>query len=359
MSASNLSIKVGGWQFGSPAVGRDGTIYCTPAGGFNQVLKAYSPYGDDLWHYEFDSYISRPVISTDGTVYIATTQSRADEPTVALFAFTEAGGILWSHSWPLKRSGSSPLCDTLGCVYLVVNHELHKISPSGNVVWTIPVPGHEPTILGEWEDRIYLLAQNGWQSSICAVTLEGRDLWDLKAPFDYAEFQREVRQRLVEKHGQVKADQTIVRINYAPPNFENHAAFTPLGNLISANMDDYLYSISPEGSINWRFQPEKAVCIASAGKTAAVYVTWKWGVYAVTENGELLWKQQHHYTTIPVIGREGQVYVAGMHEASAFDADGNSLWIEPIRGIPGLNPAVTLEGQFCVTTDQGYLHLLG
>ena len=360
LGASHLSIRVGRWQFGSPTIGMNGTLYCTPVGdGLGQALKAYSPSGTELWQHEFDTGILRPATGSNGTVYVATSQGQAQEPDLILYAFTKSGKVLWTRSWPLRRSGSAPICDADGVVYIILNRELHKIGPDGTDVWTVPAPGHEPVLLGCNAGQVYALLPEGWQSSIHAFSLDGQELWSLKAPFDAAEIQREARQRLVEKHGEERARFSVIHIMYAPPNFESRAACTPQGNLVIANVDDHFYSISPDGRINWRFNPEKADCIGANSGMAAAYVTWKWGLYAVTEQGELLWKQQQHFTTVPVVGKDGKVCVAGMHEARAFSPSGDLLWIEPIQGIPGPFPSLTHAGQFCVTTDWGYMHLLG
>lgn len=358
LGASYLSIRVGKWQFGSPSVGRDGTIYCTPTEDiFGQALKAYASDGSELWQHVFDAYIHRPVISSEGTVYVATSQNHVQEPTLTLYAFTEAGDIRWNYSKPLRRSGSAPICDAHGNVYLIINEELHKINAAGDVMWTISVPGHEPFLLGIGSEQIFMLAGDGWEARLQAVSLEGKELWKLKAPLDVVASQKAVRQRLGERYGQERAGQAFVQIDYVPPKFENRAAITSLGNLIIVGMNDCFYSVSPGGYVNWQIDSKKAVIIGPSGKTAGAYVTWNEGLYAIAENGELLWKQRQRYITVPVVGRQGQIYVAGNDEASAFDAEGNLLWVKPIQGIPHIYPVLTQQDQFCVTTNQGYLYL--
>jgi outer membrane protein assembly factor BamB len=359
-SHKSLVFQVGSWQHGSPAVSADGTIYCTPCGyGRDQLLKAYSASGVERWAQTFPEVsLSRPAVGADGTVHLLAREGTAEESSSSLSAIKPDGSL----KWRIERIGYAvispfPVVDAGGSVYAVFGGSLHKVDRDGVVAWTSPAEGFDGGDLAIGLDSLFLMNGSGWQSRIQSFHLDGRLLWEYKAPFDAEEITRKERQRIAKKYGAERVARVL--LHFVPPEFIGPPVVAPDGSVLVANRDGHLYSLNKNGSLNWRVSQQQPTATPEANASAPIaFVTSLGGLKAVTAEGNILWSLDGSFSTLPVVNQDGRIYVAQMHAASAYDVDGSLAWQQSIQGIPGRFPALMPDGAVCITTDWGFVHIL-
>ena len=135
----------------NPSLGKDGTIYVlvsiNPHNNPDTILYAINPDGTEKWTRELGSKrttdYSEPVISADGTIYVAA-GANCDDNKNCLYAFNPDGSIRWCKEFdiPYLAVESSPVIDADGTIYLGLSH-FREVEP----FW-------------EYDDTLYLHAFN-------------------------------------------------------------------------------------------------------------------------------------------------------------------------------------------------------
>lgn len=364
---SVLTLKVGSWQFGSPAVGMDGTIHCTPAGAsFDQILKAYTLEGQELWQRSFlKTSLRRPAVSSNGAVYVAAVSNASGQQRAELYALDKSGVVRWEYIYQppgaaIAETGLFPVCDAAGAVYAVFGRDLYKFSSEGKQLWTLPIRSSIEATLAICNGTLYLLDGNGWASCLRAISLEGEELWSQKAPFDAKSIEQSLRNDYALKHGSEAAKYVAFAINFCPPTFQGIPKAGPNGSVYAVNIDGSLYAFFADGTPQWSLPlslPFDAKLAAGADGT--IYIASTKGLHCVSAEGRQQWLAEGFFKTEPAVGQLGQIYVAEMHGIYAFSSNGSLLWKETISGVPGKFLALTPDDRVCVSTDWGYVYVIG
>lgn len=362
-----LTLTVGSWQFGSPAVGLDGTIYCTPTGAsFDQILKAYTLDGWELWQkYFLKTSLRRPAVSSDGTVYVAAVSTASGPQQAELYALDKFGAVRWEYRYQPPGAGTAetglfPVCDAAGAVYVVFGRNLNKFSSEGEILWALPIQSSSEAVLANYGDTLYLLDGSGWSSCLRAISIEGEELWSQKAPFDAKVIEQGLRDSYALKHGSEAAKYVAFAINFCPPSFQGVPKLGPTGSVYAVNFDGSLYAFFADGTPQWSlplslpFDAKLAV-----GADESIYIASTKGLHCVSAEGKLQWQAEGFFKTEPAVGQRGQIYVAEMQSLHAFDSNGSLLWKQTISGVPGKFLALTPDDRVCVSTDSGCVYVVG
>jgi len=98
-----------------------------------------------------------------------------------------------------------------------------------------------------------------------------------------------------------------------------------------------IYSIAPDGSLNWEYQPDtigrgslNVSCIALGADGTIYFTEWDYystgWLYALNQGGTLKWKKEIPGWGNPSVGADGTVYVGAGDYLYAFDPNGNLKW---------------------------------
>ena len=116
--------------YSSPAIGDDGTIYCTSWSGGN-VYAIYPDNGTIKWQFLTGSRTkANPSIAVDGTIYVSSWDDY-------LYALYPNGTMKWRVNTYLGSS-SNPSIGPDGTIY-VAHYELYAVNPDGTVKWIFPL----------------------------------------------------------------------------------------------------------------------------------------------------------------------------------------------------------------------------
>jgi outer membrane protein assembly factor BamB/subtilisin family serine protease len=147
-----------GYNYGSPAVAADGTIYAKCSDG---NLYAINPDGTEKWHYAAGtSLYNSPVIGSDGTIYITSFDAN-------LHAIDPDGTRKWIYPFGVG-SYATPAIGADGTLYFA-NYlgRFYAVKPDGTDRWAFDVPeavsgsaivGPDGTIyFGSYDRNVYAL----------------------------------------------------------------------------------------------------------------------------------------------------------------------------------------------------------
>ncbi len=129
ITENNLSWSYyvsGGYGCGiyvQPTIDSDGNIYC---GGFDSILRKYSPAGTQLWSFYVSGFVDTAAsLDSSGRVYIVTDDAAATVSTWApglngsnVYCINSNCSQAWSYYWGYFFSWSSPVIDSNGYIYI-------------------------------------------------------------------------------------------------------------------------------------------------------------------------------------------------------------------------------------------------
>lgn len=171
-------FSTGGWVDSSAAIGPDGTVYF---GSWDKKFYAVSPAGQKQWEFETGGpIVSSPAIGTGGRIFFGSHDGKC-------YALNPDGTKAWEHSTG-SQIITSPAIDSDGGVYLSsLDGFLYAFTADGALRWKLRTGGatESSPVLG-LDGTIYL----GVNKRICAISAEGKKLWDKAATAD--EFQQPI-----------------------------------------------------------------------------------------------------------------------------------------------------------------------
>ncbi|HYG36666.1 MAG TPA: PQQ-binding-like beta-propeller repeat protein [Clostridia bacterium] len=132
VSATNSSPATASPTYASPAIGADGTIYI---GADNGVVYAIDPKGVAKWKVQLPQFVeSSAAVSDDGTIYLGCAGRDG-----AFYALRPDGTEKWS--FPSVGVSASPALAADGSIYVggFISNQLYAFSSSGSVLWSFPV----------------------------------------------------------------------------------------------------------------------------------------------------------------------------------------------------------------------------
>ena len=325
------------------AIGADGTIYV----GWNDDPAqtshwyALSPQGGILWTVDVPGLTGwgMPAIGADGTLYFGSRIGSAG----SLVAVDPGGSIRWILDG-LDRISSSPALGPDGTIHVAGGRHVHAVDPRGEIQWTYETPGRNffissPAVASD--GTIYV---GGNDHALHAIDRDGSPRWTFKTG------------DLIRAPPSIGADGTI----YVPSH------------------DGRLYAVDPDGSERWSvvvmrpppgYEGSRASVDSppSIGPDGAIYVLGR-GLFAINPDGSLRWHFHSGtggYRTTPILGADGNVYLASGPAVTALDSQGSLLWDYEPGSAPWddhflASPAIGIDGTIIAAsvseTDGGTIH---
>ena len=332
------------WQLQGVAVDANGVIY---VGSWDGNFYAIRPNGTIKWKLDGilvqGSVPAVPAIGSDGTIYVGSSGSSY------LYAINPDGTVKWqfpvqlysdsSYIFPVVTLGPD------GTIYVGgADKYLYAINPDGTLKWK------------------YRAGSSGISAAVDPST--GAVYFTAHDYYIYA----------FNPDGSLKWKYLLASTPGVP-------AIGPDSIIYVGDVGGYLYAIRPDGTLKWRYGP---VTYSEYGSTysasmlglaidpnGVVYVETDCGwVYAFNPNGTLKWRYSIegspawalNYGTVPVIGRDGIIYVPYYGTAGVYALYPSGAlkwaWHDPIGG-PTSNPVITPNGLLLVSDEYGYLHAIG
>ena len=139
-------------------------------------------------------------------------------------------------------------------------------------------------------------------------------------------------------------------------------AIGPDGTIYFGSLDNYFYSLDPDGHPRWdRFKMKGQVYSSPAiGEDGTIYVGCndQW-LYAINPDGTEKWKfaTGDYIQTSPAIGPDGTIYVGSTDDTFyAFDPDGALKWSFEMEGNVLSSPAIGPDGTIYVGCDSQFFY---
>ena len=296
-----------GYVESAAAIDENGTIYFGTAYGDDNSLFALNPNGTLKWKYRTGNHIqSSPVVGNYGTIYFGSHNRN-------IYAFYPNGTLRWKYETGDEVEESPAISDD-GIIYCDSDdHNLYALYPNGTLNWKHNIGcrvGGGPTI-GD-DGTIYFGGVE--EAAIYAVYPNGTRMWKISLGSN------------VISSPALAEDGTIYIAAYKAPS------------------GAYIYSINPNGSINWRYEVEDEPISASPAidKYGIIYIGgWNGDFYALNPNGTLRWKipTKGEIWSSAAIDENGIIYFGSW--------DTNLYAIEPIENEPPEKPIIEgpLKGQ--------------
>jgi len=336
--------NIGSLVYSSPAVDKDGTIYI---GTNNRYFYAINPDGTEKWHFETGGGISSsPAIAEDDTIYVGSEDGY-------LYAFYSNGTKKWSLAIGDGWVYSSPVIDNNGIIYVasVNGCNICAVYPNGtkkwdyvtdNLVYSSPVLDNNGIVYcGSHDGNMYAIyTGNGtlkWKFDTgdwcggtgATIGDDGIIYFGSVDGFLYALY----------SNGTLKWRLPLgSNVVSSPALAEDGTIYVAAYKIVRGA---YMYSISPEGAINWQYELDIEAMSASPviDKYGIIYIGgWDGVFYAFNPDGTIRWKYQTLDDIFPsaAIGEDGTIYFGSHSETSTAYL----YAIEPYDNNPPEKPSV-------------------
>jgi hypothetical protein len=291
--------------FSGPVIGNEGDLYFGSYYVFGDNFYSYTADGDLIWQYETGNgraVQSGILIDSSNTIYFGSRDS-------CFYALNSDGSFKWKY----KTSASIdqqviPNIDLQGNIYVTNSKgELYSFDPDGNLNWSVLYTNSfvdkSPTFSPDG-NTIYIA---GFDSNFFALNLDGSLKWEYSC-------EQIERGSMVDSYGKIY--------------------FTA---------GQYLYSINPTGSINWKYYLiGSPIAIPTIDKKSYIY-TMAWdttsGPYfpalvCLRYDGTISWKyifdeiQWDHFEQPLICDSEGTIYLGSTfgYNYYAISNEGNLKW---------------------------------
>lgn len=313
----------------SAVLGKDGTIYagCSDfvsiAGGLGTKIFSLLPDGQNIWEFTTSGQLDFMAIGSDGTIFDSNWAA-------TLYALNKCGEEKWKYIEnehpPINMSDAlfpSNLYLSLGSngtVFLTVFNKLLAFNKDGSEKWEFVPDNSDKLIFGSnpavtkkgeiyvlFTDINYLIDQSSVHSTIYAIKPDGSMKWSI-----------------------VLGDKFL-----GGTYFLSHLSIGLNEDLYLASITG-LYSISPDGQINWKFDfpaeininnsASSSIVIAEDGTiylAAGDYYQNPY-LYAINSDGSKKWEFEIGPIRFssPVISSDGLIYMALGAKIYSFNPDG-------------------------------------
>jgi outer membrane protein assembly factor BamB len=288
------TYEIKSFSVSSPAIDNNGTIYI--GSNWEHCLLAINPNGTEKWSATISNTDSSPAIGEDGTIYIGDSSG-------TLNAINPNGTNKWSIDLG-NEIYAAPVIDNNGIIYAAIGSSSDKLCavyPNGTLKWSFqtegpmygaPAVANDGTIyVGSCDGYFYALYPNG--------TLEWKYYCGDTA-YVYGV--------------SISTDGTIY--------------------CCGRNMD--LYAFYPNGTVKWRVyfghpSGESNLCVADDG---TVYIGC-YGLYSISSNGTTNWRFTNAGTVFgaPIVDSKGHIYCASENKHLwVINKNGTLLWDKSITG---------------------------
>ncbi len=323
----------------------------------------YPSNGTEKWRYNVGGEVlAPPVVTDDGTIFVATNKITALDPSGKPKWVRDAGGVvrggllltedsrvLLVESW---NSGASVLhaFDTAsgnerwrfnvgggalegstaigsdGTIY-VAGTSLHALNPDGSIQWSTSQYSNVRPVVGP-NGNIYLATLSG---RIIAITPDGAERWIMEAEDGFT----------------------------VSPTIDDD------GTLYAMSQNGHLFAVTSNGQKVWDHRFEDGTFAAPIVGKSVLYVVGevaqgKGKLYALRSgDGSVLWQRDFSGAVCPpALAADGTLYVGSYDQAMyAFRPDMRRRWAFRATAKFGI-PAVAQDGTVFVGTDNGWLYAL-
>ncbi len=315
----------------SPVIGSDGTIYLASSDG---RLYALTQLGGLKWSFQAEeSIFSTPAVSNDGTIYFGDLAGN-------YYSLNPDGTRKWTYRFSEgtdRRITASPVVDAGGTSYIPSwNDQLCAITAEGTLRWCARLKGmlsSSPAL--DPDGNVYISGQDAEQPTSFAVYRfapgSSARVWKFSAALG-TDRNRAIstpaidpdRKRLYagvtgDANGvlfQISlSDGRLVRRIDFPRGILSSPALGPDGTVYVGSLDGRLYAVNPDtGEVKWQFKTAGDYIIGSPTVDGAgnICVGDSDGiVYGLLPSGKELWRfsTQSNVASGPAIGTDGKIFI--------------------------------------------------
>lgn len=295
-----------------------------------------------------DYLTGAPAVAKDGTIYFTTVMG-------ILFALSPDGALKWETGGKGTEVGEVsgvPVVDKDGTVYTSTK----AFNPDGSVKWTME-ESLDAMALGS-DDTLY--GTSGYSDFFAVNSQSGAVKWKWTC--------KDTKKQLTDEYGDEIAK--VECFSY----LKSYPAIANDGTLYVSSQEGWLYALSADGEVKWKFKTQGAVFSAPViGNNGAVYIgdsspdSSPGYVYAVSPDGNLKWKFKDAELTAwneaPAVGSDETLYFgisrcgdAECPHPTVFAIKGGALkWKTTTYYDAGMTPAVDTAGNVYVGSGNTYL----
>ncbi|AKB37166.1 cell surface protein [Methanosarcina siciliae C2J] len=312
------------FQYCSPAIGADGTIYI---GNKDKKVYALNPDGTQKWNYTTVSeVVCSPSIAPDGTIYVGSTGT--------FYAINPDGTLKWNYT----TGGTDDDEDSInvgsaigsdGTIYFgCSDHKLYALNPDGTLKWNYTTGSYilDCPAIGA-DGTIYI--GSSFDKNVYALNPDGTLKWKYYTG----------------------------GVIYGSP------AIGVDGTIYIGSTSKYLYALKPDGTLKWKYSTGLAGISASAaiGSDRTIYVGAGGTLYALNPDGTLKWSNELGYDinrNAPAIGVDGTIYVgeSELHYIYALNPDGTTKWRYTAGDRVWCTPAIGSDGTLYIGSKDNKLY---
>ncbi len=228
----------------------------------------------------------------------------------------------WNYSMG-GSSGSSPVIDSDGTIYICSGYTLHAVHPNGTLKWehtqTETSSGISPALSSN--GTIYM----GWSDQLVALDSFGDEKW-----------------------------------NYTTGDTISSSPIIGDDGTVYVGSANQLYAINPDGSLRWNYSAGGDISSTpTIGKDGKIYVGADGGeLYAINQNGTKRWKYTtgNFGSTLPSIGDDGTIYIGSFDELYAVNSDGTMRWSYQSENLVESTPSFGSDGTIYMTFSSNQLY---
>ena len=270
----------------APALGPDGTVYIgtyeytTPIGG---ALIAFTKDGQIKWQYRTDGgLVGSPIVDSNGIIYVGSTAGNQGERGY-LYAIYPNGALKWRTPFRWRIS-STPAIGNDGTVYVAADGIYAVKMIDGSIKWISPAGGSSESLGPSIGPDGTIYYSSG--SNLLAINPnDGSRKWSF-----------ETGQGL-----------------FSVPAISNS------GKVFVSSTEGNLYAVRvADGYLSWSFNLGDS--IGDVRSTAIdvngnVYIAGKSSVYALTQDGTVLWSAAGMGCSVPIISIDSSLFCASSNRA--------------------------------------------
>lgn len=299
----------------------------------------------------------------------------------------------------------TPAVGSDGTIYVVGDHDLIALDPSGALKWRYPEPGKgfpPATVLIADDGSIWAGSSIGWTERISdagtgSLQVGGMQITDhmalskdgillacgraLSIPVKTTGYPKDRVETLVNHLGPLRgaafSSNAVITmdneggleswgLDFQQMNWRQKVGYGCRNPALASDGTIYLgcskglLSISADGSEKWTFPTEKSVSPAVIAEDGSIVLGGEDGnVYRLEPDGSLRWKFQIGKATLqaPAISQSGVIYIGSVDGLYALNAAGTPLWIMKTRA-PSGSPTIAPDGTVYIQSDDGMLHAI-
>lgn len=241
-----------------------------------------------------DYLTGAPAVAEDGTIYFTTVQG-------ILFALSADGELKWEIGGDSKENNVSgvPIVDADGTIYVSGK----SFNPDGTLKWSMD-DGLDAMALGS-DGTLY--GTFGYNDFYAVSTNNGEVKWKWTC--------KDTTKTLTDEYGDEVA--TVECFSY----LKSYPAIGKDGTIYVASQEGFLYALTPDGEIKWKFKTQNPIFSSPAiGNNGTIYIGDNWVdapgsvayIYAISPEGKLKWKLKDAeltaWNSAPAIGDEETLY---------------------------------------------------